>query len=184
MRIHTPLEEKLYTWAKAFVPQNIEDIIFADQNGIEPNNDFIVLEVVSVTSDMPAELRYKSIDLSDQIEENAIYRGVVNLRMRVITKENTLETAEEIKTRIWMTKSLETLEAVNLGINSIGESSNMSFLENERSRYRADIPILLHYTATYQDIIQTIGKVTVKGYNSVDGTQIVDTTIEEPGYAP
>ena len=95
-----------------------------------------------------------------------------------------MEIAEEIKTRIWMTNSLEHLEAFNLGLHSVGDTMDASFLENERNRSRSDITLMLHYTATYQDIIQTIGRVTVLGYDTDTGEKIVDVTVDEPGYTP
>ena len=185
MRTHQTLEEKIHTWMKALVTNtSIETVMFTNQNGAEPKTDYLAVNIDSMTTDMPPEIRYKNLDLQKQIEENAIYRGVVTLQFRINTKENAMELAEEVKTRMWMTNSVEFLESVNLGLHTVGDTTNASFLESERNRNRADISVMLHYTATYQDIIQTIGKVTVLGYDAETGNKIVDVTVEEPGYTP
>ena len=183
MRTHNIIEEKLYGWVKLLTTgTTIEEIVFTHQNGIEPKVDYVAIHIDNMAIDNPVEMRYNNIDLQKQIVENAIYRGQATIQIRVISKENSFGIAEMMKARIYMTNPTEYLEAVNLGLGFLGKSLNMSFLENERNRSRCDFDATLHYTEVYQDIIQTIGKVTVIGYNSEDGTELVNVTIEEPGY--
>jgi hypothetical protein len=184
MTTHTALQDKLFTWLNPIAQRvGINALIFTQQNGIEPAEDYIAVDIQSFSTDAPPEvLNYTSETDPLLIDEKTIYRSQIAIQLRVFSKTNSMGIAEEFKNRIFMTNSLEFMMKVNLGLHSVADTTNRSFVEAESNRARADIDLILHYTASYLDTISTIGKVDIIGYNADNGMEMVNISVEEPGY--
>jgi len=182
MRSHETLEKKIYNWIETIAPKaGIDTIVYVAQNGIEPKEDFIALELSVFSVDSRPEIRYQSaagID-PDSIEEKMIYRAVLQLDIRLIAQTGALSKLETLKAFIYSSRSIEHLMVNDLGISTVGDTQDASWLQSESFRKRADLTIYLHYTSEYKDILETIGTVNIIGEDSDTGRVIVDAHVNE-----
>ena len=182
---HNPLEAKLFAvFNPIAIKSGINVTVFTNQNGIEPNEDYLAININSATIDNATEVIFEDYEVEPEkkrLIETAIYRGVIDIQLRVIGTGGTMAIMESIKARLKMSGAADVLFGNKMGIHSVQNSINTGFLEGGKSRDRTDCKVLLHYTMTYTDIIQSIGTVTVNGYDVVTDSKIVGKTITESG---
>lgn len=187
MRIHTPLEEKLYAWLQPLaIKVGLDDVIFTDQNGPTLEADHMVVNIIAARMDSPPERGYRP-STGDEAIEVMIYRGIMELGIQVFSNSGAIQQAEEIKARIWGSESVQEMGRQNIGLNILGPTTNTSAMAGPQYEQRADFTANIHYLAEYDNTStdtqgvggDTIGTVTVIGADAVDGEIIVDKTISD-----
>ena len=181
-RKHSKLEEALFFWLEPLATKvAIPTVVFTDQDAPQPPGDFLAVDITRTTTDARPE---KIMDLSPQnanqeILETLVYRGIIELTIRTYAKENSFQKAEEIKTRIWGIRSVDRMSSRDIGIHTVGGVRDSTFLEEVKTRQRADIPVTIHYSTIYDDLIESIGHAPVRGETDL-GDTIIDEIISEP----
>ncbi len=181
MTKHTPLEQALYAWIKSATDRTtIAEVLFTDQNAPKITGSFAIISMDEFNSDGRPEIRYGKPDpVTLELPEYQIYRATGRITLRVFSKSSTLQLAEEVKTRLWGSRSTDQAYGTGIGMGTIGATIDRTYLEEAGYNQRADFTIDLHYATIYEDIIASIGHVPIFG-ESTEGLPIMDETIDEP----
>jgi len=180
--IYTDFQNKIFPCYSTVAGMvDIDVVIFAKQNAPQPDEDYLVIDMVGSTSFTPTELRYKDIPgipENPQVQEDAINRSSVEIQLRVFAEEDALGKLSELLTRMCMSSFSDCMFASGIGISYVTEPVDMSYLEDDNYRARADATVTFNITSKYSDTLQTIGTVPVTG-DSTHGFVLVDKVISD-----
>jgi hypothetical protein len=180
MRKYPEIEQKIYDWMIPIALKvGLLSVSFDGQNQPQPMIPYMSIAILNVSMDSRPEIRmdYEPAMLN-QIQETAIYRGEIELMIKIISDSGAMGQAEAIKGRMWMAQSLEAMRFQNIGHKDHGDTIDRSSLIKSGFRQRADFVLQLHVNATYSELIGTIGSVPIEGEDQ-DNRTIMDETITE-----
>jgi len=178
MNLHKRVTDSLYNYLQPVCDDaGVSVVMFDYDNGVEPNEDFVAVDIKSVNSDKNPEVIYK---LKEGVinEEFVKYRGTVSFGVDVYSNNQAVFIAEQIKAGMWREKAHETAMKENIGLVGYGDTLNLSALQDGKYRHRAQFDVSINFAFVYGLDDTTIGQVTVKG-DIEDGKYLVEETITE-----
>lgn len=182
MRKYPKLEPKIYDWLFPIITDpdvGLTDITFEDQNAPEIQGPYLSIDILLVKGDKRPEVKTDyEVSMGDEIKETAIYRGRVELMLKVVSNAGAMEQAETIKTMMHMSDSENRMAEQNIGLEEYGDTQDRSALSGPSFKQRADFRLDLHIVDVYSKMIATIGSVPISG-QTFDGRDIMDEIVTE-----
>lgn len=173
MRQHTELERKLYNWLEVVTDgMAFDGIVFGNQNGVKLEGQLLICFILSLENDQAIEKRYEKVDPTNpsdpRMYEHVIYRSEVTIRLTTLAQSDTIFLAQRIKERIERSDSLDEMDRQNLGLHSMGSTSNNNVIINDKYYGQSDTELTIHYARVTSDIIQSIGTAVIDYTTNTD----------------
>lgn len=157
-----------------------DKVIYGYSDGPRPEGQYCIINILDIDSDLPTEVNYSyTPNPALQIKEKLIYRARMNFTIDLYG-DGSLLNARMVKAFLSTSQMKEASQYLGLGFSGYGATANLTTVRNGVYEKRVSFPLSMNITFTYDEMIQTIGQVRIKGVSDL-GVQIMDKIITENG---